>query len=155
MTYVSTHLERSFTARHVCQACDISRPRFWMTPPPAVPHSNSCFLLPAFHHVACALEHRVGSGPDPVVFAEIAPDDSAVAIDEELGWTRDRLAADPGTLVDKVVGPDHVCRWIGQQRVRVTHLARELEGRRGIIDTDRDGLDTQPLEFGETALDTP
>lgn len=114
-----------------------------------------CLLLFAVDHRPRALEHGVGSGTDAIVFGKVAPDDRAVAIDEELGGARNCLARYARSLVDEVVAADHVRRRIREERKGVADFACELEGRCGIIDTDRDRLDTQPLELGETALDTP
>lgn len=95
----------------------------------------------------------LGLGAHANVFSEVRPTHRARAIDQELGRSRDVVAAGPAADVQQIITANHFCIGIGQEREGIAGLAAKVFGGLGTVDADGDGTDAGVVEFGKIFLD--
>jgi hypothetical protein len=107
-----------------------------------------------FHPVE-SLQHLIRTSPDGDVFRQIPPLDRPRGIDQEFGRPCDIAALWPGAAVEKVVTPDRLRIYVGENRKCVTRLLPERAAGFRRIDADRDDAKPAGLEGRELFLETP
>jgi hypothetical protein len=105
-------------------------------------------------HPRC-FEHLFRPRADADIAGEIAPADSARAVDEELGGAGDVVAASDAVFVEDAVARDRCRVRISEEREGVIGFVAQLARLLGRVDADRDRLDAGGAEIGETLFDTP